>query len=352
MADGRGWVLDLDGVVWLADEAIAGSAGAIDGCGTAGHDVVFVSNNSSVPVAAVEDKLASFAIPARGQVVTSAVVAAELVDADRGGPALRRPRGRGRARRPRRDDGAGRPRRRRDGRLPPRVRLRPADDARRRRSGAAPAWWPPTTTPPTRPPTGRSPAPAPSWPRSSRATGATPVVAGKPNRPMVEHLRRRLGPDGIMVGDRPDTDGRFAVALGYDFGLVLSGVTRPATSPSSPPPPSSPTTSPASWTSRSPGTDGYDRRCCRPGTDAGRPAQARPSAARLGSPSVPARATFPAPGGVPRPTDAASMPNWSGEDWPRRATRRGRWWTRARCWSAGRPPPRSTAWSPPASRCG
>jgi ribonucleotide monophosphatase NagD (HAD superfamily) len=28
-----------------------------------------------------------------------------------------------------------------------------------------------------------------------------------------------------MVGDRPDTDGRFAMALGYRFGLVLSGVT-------------------------------------------------------------------------------------------------------------------------------
>ena len=28
-----------------------------------------------------------------------------------------------------------------------------------------------------------------------------------------------------MVGDRADTDGRFAVALGYRFALVLSGVT-------------------------------------------------------------------------------------------------------------------------------
>ena len=28
-----------------------------------------------------------------------------------------------------------------------------------------------------------------------------------------------------MVGDRPDTDGRFALALGYRFALVLSGVT-------------------------------------------------------------------------------------------------------------------------------
>jgi ribonucleotide monophosphatase NagD (HAD superfamily) len=29
-----------------------------------------------------------------------------------------------------------------------------------------------------------------------------------------------------MVGDRPDTDGRFAVTLGWRFALVLSGVTQ------------------------------------------------------------------------------------------------------------------------------
>ena len=38
-----------------------------------------------------------------------------------------------------------------------------------------------------------------------------------------------------MVGDRPDTDGRFAVALGYRFGLVLSGVTTSADLPTDPP---------------------------------------------------------------------------------------------------------------------
>jgi 4-nitrophenyl phosphatase len=57
------------------------------------------------------------------------------------------------------------------------------------------------------------------------ASGAVPVVAGKPYPPMVEMVRDRFGPDGVAVGDRPDTDGRFAYALGYRFGLVLSGVT-------------------------------------------------------------------------------------------------------------------------------
>ncbi len=46
------WVLDLDGVVWLADQPIAGAAGAVARLRAAGHRVLFVTNNSSVPVAA------------------------------------------------------------------------------------------------------------------------------------------------------------------------------------------------------------------------------------------------------------------------------------------------------------
>jgi ribonucleotide monophosphatase NagD (HAD superfamily) len=58
-----------------------------------------------------------------------------------------------------------------------------------------------------------------------RAAGVRAVVAGKPHRPMVDHLRDRFGSDGAVVGDRPDTDGALAVALGWTFALVLSGVT-------------------------------------------------------------------------------------------------------------------------------
>jgi 4-nitrophenyl phosphatase len=62
------------------------------------------------------------------------------------------------------------------------------------------------------------------------ATKALPTIAGKPYAPMCEAVWRRLGRDrrAVVVGDRPDTDGRFARALGYDFALVLSGVTRAA----------------------------------------------------------------------------------------------------------------------------
>ncbi len=57
------------------------------------------------------------------------------------------------------------------------------------------------------------------------ASGATAVVAGKPYEPMVDLVRELAGPAGMAVGDRADTDGRFARALGYRFGLVLTGVT-------------------------------------------------------------------------------------------------------------------------------
>ncbi len=59
------------------------------------------------------------------------------------------------------------------------------------------------------------------------ASGVVPEVAGKPAEPIAALVRERLGNDGIMVGDRSDTDGRFAARLGYRFGLVLSGATSP-----------------------------------------------------------------------------------------------------------------------------
>ena len=50
-------------------------------------------------------------------------------------------------------------------------------------------------------------------------------MAGKPHAAMAALVRERLGSAGVMVGDRPDTDGRFARALGFDFALVHTGVT-------------------------------------------------------------------------------------------------------------------------------
>jgi 4-nitrophenyl phosphatase len=57
------------------------------------------------------------------------------------------------------------------------------------------------------------------------ASGATPEVAGKPEPPTVALVRQRFGHHGVMVGDRPSTDGALAAALGWPFALVMSDAT-------------------------------------------------------------------------------------------------------------------------------
>ena len=82
-------------------------------------------------------------------------------------------------------------------------------------------------------PTARSPAPARSWPSMSRPAASSRSSPAS-RTAMVDLVRGQAGSDGVVVGDRPDTDGRFARALGYRFGLVLTGVTtagRPARRP-------------------------------------------------------------------------------------------------------------------------
>lgn len=74
------------------------------------------------------------------------------------------------------------------------------------------------------------------------ASGRAPEVAGKPEPPMVALVRERWGTSGIVVGDRPSSDGALAAALGWPFALVLSGVTRKVAPPGGeaipdPPPP-------------------------------------------------------------------------------------------------------------------
>ncbi|MGI9579533.1 MAG: HAD-IIA family hydrolase, partial [Microthrixaceae bacterium] len=68
------------------------------------------------------------------------------------------------------------------------------------------------------------------------ASQETALVAGKPLAPMCELIVARLGlgergsaqdrrGDVVVVGDRPETDGKLAENLGVRFALVLSGVT-------------------------------------------------------------------------------------------------------------------------------
>ena len=59
-----------------------------------------------------------------------------------------------------------------------------------------------------------------------RATGASPIVCGKPNLPMQTLIERKImNPDVWMVGDRVETDLALADRAGWGKILVLTGVT-------------------------------------------------------------------------------------------------------------------------------
>jgi 4-nitrophenyl phosphatase len=219
------WALDLDGVVWLADEPILGAAVAIEQLRARGDDVVFVSNNSYPTVAEYVDKLAAHGISAEGDVITSAMAAAHLVDPGErvlvlGGPGVRE------AVESRRativDDGDA------DAVLVgfhrdfTYERMRIAATAVRR--GARLLATNDDATYPT--PDGPIPGAGSILAGVERASGVRATIAGKPHPPIVELVRERLGATGTVVGDRPDTDGLLARALGYRFALVLSGVTK------------------------------------------------------------------------------------------------------------------------------
>jgi HAD superfamily hydrolase (TIGR01450 family) len=225
-------VCDLDGVVWLADRAIAGSAAAVARLRSAGWRTLFVTNNSFGRAEDVEAKLASFGIPASGDVVTSAMAAAALVAPGErvlllGGPGAREELERAGAVVRLAGDGGG-----------------PVDavvvgyhrsfDYEAMREGAAAvragARFVATNDDATYPtPEGPIPGAGSIVAGVQVASGVVPVVAGKPYAPMAELVQRLLGPGAVraVVGDRPDTDGRFAEALGVPFALVESGVTAP-----------------------------------------------------------------------------------------------------------------------------
>ena len=224
------WIVDLDGVLWLAGEPIGDVAGAVTRIMAHGARVVYATNNAAPTTAEMLGRLARIGIEAGpDDLVTSARVAASLLEPGERVHLL----GEGGAREALEERGVeivdgGR----RDAAIVGWSRsfdfatLAAASSAARE-TGRLIA----TNTDPTHPtPEGLLPGSGALVAAVATASGVTPEVAGKPNPPMVEYIRRHVLSDGataVMVGDQPDTDGILAQRLGILFALVDSGVTAP-----------------------------------------------------------------------------------------------------------------------------
>lgn len=235
------WLLDCDGVIWLAEEPVPGAVEAVRALREHGEHVVFLTNNSWPRAADHLAKLARMGIAAeRDDVLTSSMAAARLVEAsDRvlvlGGPGLKEElTARGAVVI---EPGEGDP-------LSVQhvavgidlsfswSRLAAATTALRH--GARLLATNEDATFPTA--HGVLPGAGSVVAAVSTAGGVAPVVAGKPYEPTAALVRERYSDVVMMVGDRPSTDGRFARLLGVPFGLVLTGVTPPGHGPVDPHP--------------------------------------------------------------------------------------------------------------------
>jgi len=222
---GGTWVIDLDGVIWLAEEPIAGSADAVARLRQAGHGVVFATNNASPTVAELLRRLSDAGIPATAdELVTSAQAAASMLEPGStavvcaGGGVLEALATRGVTV----------------------VAEGPAD--------AVVVGWTRsfdfdllsiattavrlgarfigTNEDPTHPtPRRLLPGSGAILAAVATAAQATPEVAGKPHEAMVALLRARAPDVVVVAGDRPSTDGALARRLGVSFALVRTGVT-------------------------------------------------------------------------------------------------------------------------------
>jgi HAD superfamily hydrolase (TIGR01450 family) len=227
---------DLDGVVWLAHQPIAGSVEAIATLRAAGHRVLFVTNNSSARVEAQEAALAAIGIPAEGDVLTSANAAGLLISA---GQRVLVCGGEGVVQAVEARQGIVVEEHDVEGETGTDVVVvgfhRSFDytamtrASRAASNGARLIGTNDDATYPT--PDGPIPGGGAILASIVTASGVTPTIAGKPYEPMAALVRATVGDDAaknaVMVGDRPSTDGRMAATLGCFYAHVESGITPP-----------------------------------------------------------------------------------------------------------------------------
>jgi glycerol 3-phosphatase-2 len=225
-------MLDLDGVVYIGREAVRGAAEHLDRVREAGMRLAFITNNAARPPEAVAAHLQELGVTAGPEDVVTSAQAAARVLAERLGAGARvvllGAAGLEEALKA-------------EGLLPthvedeeavalvtgygPEVRWRHIMRAAVRvRDGL---WWVASNADYTIPTAyGVAPGHGVLVETLSRFTGVQPVVAGKPERPLLDETVRRVGGERpLMVGDRLDTDIEGARRAGIDSLLVLTGVT-------------------------------------------------------------------------------------------------------------------------------
>jgi glycerol 3-phosphatase-2 len=231
------WVFDLDGVVWLAGHGIEGSAEGIDLLRARGDRVVFVTNNSTPTVAEYVERLARANVEMKAEeLVTSSQAAASMVAprtraAYLGGEGVKEAlEGRG----VEIVEPGDNPETVVVGRSLTLDFHQLAQAAAAIRAGARFVATNTDATFPTG--EGLEPGAGALIAYLEVGSGSKAEPAGKPNPPMAKLVHDRFGEPDYVVGDRPDTDGRFASLMTAPFVLVLSGVTREEDLPVEPTP--------------------------------------------------------------------------------------------------------------------
>jgi HAD superfamily hydrolase (TIGR01457 family) len=225
-------LLDLDGVVYRGAHAVPHAAEAIEAAAERGMRAAFVTNNALRTPEAVAERLTRLGVPARpGQVVTSAQVAARVL-AERlgagarvlvvGGEGLTRAL-----------DAEGLVTVDAAGDMPSAVvvgldpQLTYACLAEATLAIRAGALWVASNADPTLPTErGQLPGNGATVAFLRAATGAQPLVTGKPELTMhAESVRRSGARRPLVVGDRLDTDIEAGYRASTPTLLVLTGVT-------------------------------------------------------------------------------------------------------------------------------
>lgn len=229
-----GYLVDLDGVVWIGREPVPGSSEALRSLLDAGKRIVFVTNNPGRPPAAYAERLGELGVEVgESQIVTAGMVAARLAgEATSGGgsafvigaTALKEMVA-----------AAG-------------ARLLEGEDAweadvvvvsghrgfdygelliAKRALDRGAALFA-TSHDPTMPfPDGELPGTGAVLAAVETASGRQATIAGKPERHLFEMAREALGEceSVAMIGDRPSSDIEGGRRAGLETILVLSGTT-------------------------------------------------------------------------------------------------------------------------------